>query len=82
MEKNFIIFNVSELPNINFAEVKETSVETLRKSIDGQKTFIEWIGNTPTFISSLNTIQGTYSYLEMLQILDGIEWKPINNFVG
>jgi hypothetical protein len=82
MEKNFIIFNVSELPNINFAEVKETSVETLRKSIDGQKTFIEWIGNTPTFVSSLNTIQGTYSYSEMLQILDGIEWKPINNFVG
>ena len=82
MEKNFIIFNVSELPNINFAEVKETSAETVRKSIDGQKTFIEWIGNTPTFVSSLNTIQGTYSYSEMLQILDGIEWKPINNFVG
>jgi hypothetical protein len=82
MEKNFIIFNVSELPNINFAEVKETSAETVRKSIDGQKTFIEWIGTTPTFISSLNTIEGTYSYSEMLQILDGIEWKSTNNFVG
>jgi hypothetical protein len=82
MEKNFIIFNVSELPNINFAEVKETSAETVRKSIDGQKTFIEWIGNTPTFVSSLNTIQGTYNYSEMLQILDGIEWKSTNNFVG
>jgi hypothetical protein len=82
MEKNFIIFNVSELPNINFAEVKETSVETVRKSIDGQKTFIEWIGNTPTFVSSLNTIQGTYSYSEILEIMNGVEWKPINNFVG
>jgi hypothetical protein len=82
MEKNFIIFNVSELPNINFAEVKETSAETVRKSIDGQKTFIEWIGTTPTFISSLNTIEGTYSYSEILEIMNGVEWKSTNNFVG
>ena len=31
--RNFMVFNVSELDTINFNEVLETSVDTVRKSL-------------------------------------------------
>ena len=82
MEKNFMIFNVSELPNINFEEVLETSAKTIRKSIDGQKTFVEWKGTMPNCVSSLTTKEGAYSYSEMLEIMNGVDWKQTMNFIN
>jgi hypothetical protein len=40
-ERKFMIFNVSELGNIDFTQVQETSVETVRVSVDGTKTFVK-----------------------------------------
>jgi hypothetical protein len=39
--RQFMIFNVSELNQINFTEVLETSSETVRRSVDGTKTFVK-----------------------------------------
>jgi hypothetical protein len=44
--RKFMIFNVSELPLIDFSEILETSIDTVRKSVDGTKTFVKWDGNT------------------------------------
>ena len=35
--REFMIFNTLELPSINFNEVLETSEETVRRSINGEK---------------------------------------------
>lgn len=40
--RNYIIFNVSEVDKVDFNQVLETSAETLRKSVDGTKTFVKW----------------------------------------
>lgn len=82
MEKNFIIFNVSELSNINFNEVLETSIERVRKSIDGKKTFVKWVGSTPICIQSLTTKEGPYSSEEMRTILEGKDWFKLMNFLS
>ena len=74
MERNFIIFNVSELTNINFKEVLETSANTVRKSVDGQKTFVKWEGEIPECVISLTTKEGPYTYDEIILILDTPEW--------
>lgn len=73
--REFMIFNVSELPNIDFTQVLETSAETVRKSIDGTKTFVKWDGETiPSSIDSLTTKEGPYTYSEILDILATPEW--------
>ena len=73
--RNFMIFNVSELDNINFSEVLETSTETVRKSVDGTKTFVKWDGETvPPSVDALTTKEGPYNYDEILEILSGPEW--------
>jgi hypothetical protein len=72
--RQFMIFNVSELDNIDFNEVLETSKDTVRKSIDGTKTFVKWEGNIPSSVQSLTTKEGPYTYNEILTILEGLEW--------
>ena len=69
-----MIFNVSELPQIDFSQVLETSAETVRKSVDGTKTFVKWDGNIPDCVSSLTTKEGPYNYEEIMEILSGPEW--------
>jgi hypothetical protein len=79
MERKYIVFNVSEIEKINFNEVFETSEETLRKSVDGELTFVKYEGfDTPNSIKSLETKQGPYSYYEFLQILDTEVWNNPN----
>ena len=72
--REFMIFNVSELPQIDFTQVCETSIDTVRKSIDGTKTFVKWDGAIPSSVESLTTKEGLYTYEEILTILNGPEW--------
>ena len=77
--REFMIFNVSELPQIDFNQVLETSADTVRKSVDGTKTFVKWDGATiPSSVDSLTTKEGPYTYEEMLNILATPEWTDPN----
>ena len=78
MNRTFVIFDVSEIPLIDFSTVLETSPDTLRLSVDGTKTFVEWDGDrVPDCILSLTTKSYYYSYEEILEILAGPEWTPV-----
>ena len=77
-DRKFMIFNVSELPLIDFSQILETSINTVRKSVDETKTFVKWDGTIPTCINNLTTKEGPYTYDEMLQILDTPEWTEPN----
>lgn len=72
--RKFMIFNISELNQINFNEVCETSQDTVRKSVDGTKTFVKWDGDMPQCVSDLTTKEGPYTYEEILDILATPEW--------
>ena len=72
--RNFMIFNVSELYKIDFTQVLETSAETVRKSTDETKTFVKWDGNEPECIALLTTQEGPYTYDEIISILATPEW--------
>lgn len=75
--RHFMIFNVSELDKIDFTQVLETSIETVRKSVDETKTFVKWDGEeTPSSIETLTTKEGPYSYDEIVEILATEEWTP------
>lgn len=80
--REFMIFNVSELPQINFTQVLETSAETVRKSVDGTKTFVKWDGAMPQCVIDLTTSEGPYTYEEILAILATPEWTDPNPMMG
>jgi hypothetical protein len=75
--RQFAIFSTTELPLINFSEVLETSAETVRTSTDGTLTFVKWDdgGEVPPSVQALTTVEGYYTYEEILVILSGDEWS-------
>ena len=76
--RNYMIFNVSEINSINFNEVMETSADTLRKSVDESKTFVKWEGSMPSTVDALTTKEGPYTHSQILSILSGADWtEPI-----
>lgn len=79
--RNFMIFNVSEIDEIDFTQVLETSKETLRRSVDGTKTFVKWETEIiPSSVENLSSKEGPFSYGEILEILSTSEWVfPLKN---
>jgi hypothetical protein len=72
--RNFLIFPVSQLESVDFTAVCETSSDTVRKSVDGSKTFVKWDNETPSFVATLTGTEGPYTYTEILDILATAEW--------
>lgn len=75
-ECTYIIFNVTELPTINFNEVLQTSAETCRRSIDGKQTLVKWYSDTPTpaCVTQLTTKSQFYTQDEILDIMNTSAW--------
>ena len=75
--RNFMIFPVAELSKIDFTQVLETSADTVRVSVDGTLTFVKWDGVEPPCLADVVGKQGPYTYEEMLAILAGANWTPV-----
>jgi len=79
MIKNFddlryMIVLVSEVDQVDFSQVFETSPDTLRISVDGLKTFFKYVGEIPLSIEALTYKDGSYTHEEILNILNSPEW--------
>jgi len=72
--RRFVIFNVTELPLIDFNQVDETSINTVRKSIDETKTFVKYTMPQPSSVAALTSKSQEYTYDEILNILATSEW--------
>lgn len=72
--RKYVIFNCSEISSINFNEVLETSVNTLRKSVDKTKTFVKYEGEMPECIQNLQTKTAELTHEEIINILSTSEW--------
>jgi len=70
----YVIFDYVEVDKIDFNEVFETSIETLRLTEDGLRTFVKWVGDEPQCVSNLTSKSIIYNHEEMLEILDQPEW--------
>ena len=72
--RRFVIFEVTELPLIDFNQVYETDADTVRKSVDETKTFVKYDLSEPSSVTALTTKSQEYTYDEILQILNTPEW--------
>jgi hypothetical protein len=80
--RQYAIFSLTEIDKIDFSLVCETSADTLRTSTNNTKSFVKWDGEPPTFVSTLETLEGPYTYSEIIDILSTPEWTaPIEEEV-
>ena len=68
--RKYVIINTSEVSNVDFSKVLETSASTLRHSLNGSKVLLKYNGDQPSFLSG----KTEYSYEDIIEILDGSEW--------
>ena len=76
---HYCIIDWENAKSISFTEVKESSPESLRRSIDGTKTFVKYEGEQPEFIFHIaGSLVGLpeYTHQEFLEILKEPEWAP------
>jgi hypothetical protein len=69
--RTYVIIDASEVANVDFDQVHETSADTLKYSVDGTKTFVKFEGDTPSFLIG----EPQYDHAEILNILSGPEWS-------
>ncbi len=72
MSKTFCIIDQSDVADVDFSQVFETSADTLRYNVAGDKTFVKYEGAKPRFLYG----KDTYTYSQILDILSGSEWSP------
>lgn len=79
--RNYIIFDVTELSTIDFDQVLETSSNTVGYNIAETKTVVKYEGDMPSSVQALTTKEGPYTHSEIINILDGAEWNDPNEGV-
>jgi len=73
--KTYAIINASDISNIDFDQVLETSADTLRYSLDNSLIIIKWT-TPPAFIyvDELVDPVGIYTHQQILSILGTEAW--------
>ena len=72
--RKYVIIPASEINNIDFAEVLETSADTCRYSVDGTETFVKYEGDQPASVAAITGKSQEYDHTGILNILATAEW--------
>ena len=70
MSRQYVILNADEVSTVNFDEVLETSVDTLRYNVAGDQTFVKYDGPKPRSLYGKETL----SHAAMLTVLADESW--------
>jgi len=73
----YAIINVSDINLIDFSQIGETNIDTLRKNIAETQFVIKWEnGHTPTFILDGSVVPvETYDHHAILELMATAEWS-------
>lgn len=76
--RHYVIFDLTEVDTIDFSEVMETSVDTLRKNLANTQSFVKYESDMPASVAALATRSQEYTHEEILAILAGADWTDPN----
>ena len=78
--RTYAIIELTDVDKIDFAQIGETSVFTIRKSLDDTQFVIKWEeGYVPTFITDGSVVPvETYTHAEILILMATPAWtEPV-----
>ena len=86
----YVIANVSEVNNVDYSQVSQTSAETVRKNTELTKFILKYDGETPSTVQSLDTNGKLLSYNDnkyfthpqILEIISTTEWTGTQSFLS
>ena len=72
--RRYVIIPTSQINNVNFSEVLETSADTCRYSVDETEIFVKYEGDQPASVAAIESKSQEYTHTEILVILSGEAW--------
>ena len=69
--KKYVITNASNLSNVDYTLVEQSSLETTRKSLDSSLALISFYGDTPSFLDGITQ----YDKEEIKDIVTSSDWQ-------
>ncbi len=84
----YVIVDISELNNVDYSQVLQTSPDTVRKNIAQTKFILKYDGDTPSTIQILDTNGKLFTYSgnkyfthpQILTIVSDVEWVGTQSF--
>lgn len=74
----YVTLDFSEASELDYEQILQTSIDTLRVSVDGTRTIVKWITNygVPSSVEAL-TSKGPYlTHAEALELMSTEAWEP------
>ena len=68
--RKWVIVNVSDITDEMIFKAQQSSRDTLRKTLDGNKAILKWDGDTPSCFNGMTT----YTHSEILTELAKSDW--------
>ena len=68
--RKWVIVNVSDITSEMISSALQTSMSTLKKSLDDSKAILKWDGNTPSCFNGMTT----YNHNQILTELASTDW--------
>ena len=72
--KTYAIVPISELNNIDYNEVDQTSSDTVRKNLADTEFVVKWTGSTPASIVSIDPSPVEYTHAGILVEMSKNTW--------
>ena len=69
--KKYVIIKTSDLSNVDYNLVEQSSLETTRKSLDNSLALVSFYGNTPSFLENITQ----YNNNEIIDIVTSSDWQ-------
>lgn len=72
----YVTLDVSEIDQLDFSQIEQTSIDTLRISLDGTQTIIKWVtaGSVPSSVAALTTKGPYMTHDEALVLMSTTDW--------
>lgn len=72
----YVTLSVTEISQLDFSQIEQTSEETLRRSVDDTQTIVKWItdAGVPSCVLSLTTKGPYMTHDEALALMSTPEW--------
>lgn len=76
----YVTLSASEVNQLDYSQILQTSQETLRYSIDGLQTIVKWdtVDGVPSCVSSLTTKGPYMTHDEALELMATTAWTDPN----
>ena len=68
--RDWVIINASDITDEMIEKSIQSSIDTLRKSLDGTKAILKYDGRKPSCFYNIDT----YNHSEILEILNSPDW--------